>query len=448
MSILQFFSRASKPEEKADTTSTQPTGGGRCSLEPMPITVTILRQLFPIRNLSHEELNAYSTGRLAETAAAGSVLFRAGEAAQNLYFLLEGKVGIETEELDYEIDAADTQARFPLCASKNRYKAGCRALSDVQYLRVSRLVMDRCSEVEEKETGNPLRAILQAPDLPEQVRESKLFQGFCEQFDPDHPRIPTLPDVALKLRKAVEKNSGIREIAQIIQMDPGIAAKIISVANSPLYSASRRIETCQDAVNRLGLVAVRNLVTALSVRNLFRAKDAVVAKLLRENWEQSLYRSALCHVLAAHSLSISPEHALLAGLLCDIGVVPFLYFADSCPVDQRKPGEIEAILPHVRGPLGTFLLEKWEVPVEFVRIPALAENWLHDAGETLTLADIVILAKLHTYIGTPLQAQLPHIDSIPAYSKLSDSRLSPGMSLQILHEAKDRVREAVHIMSS
>ena len=447
MSILNFFARNPKTTDKPDLTADSPAVGA-CSLEPMPITATILRQLFPIRNLSPEELQAFATQRWAETATAGSFLFHAGKPADAVFYLLAGRVCIQAAGLDHEIDATETQARFPLCASNKLYKVSARTLTDVQYLRVPGQIMDRCSHLEERKASrsNPLPSIKQNQDLPEQVRNSRLFQDFCEHFRIDDPRIPTLPDVAIQLRKAVEKNSDIREIAHIVQMDPGIAAKIISVANSPLYSAAKPIETCQDAILRLGLVAVRSLVMALSVRSLFQGGNSQVTKLLREQWEQSLYRSTLCHVLASHTLSISPEQALLAGLFSDIGVVPFLYFADSYPGQGIQPGEIEAILPHVRGPLGTFLLAKWGVPEEFVPIPVLSEQWLYTEGEKLTLADIVILAKLHTYIGTPMQAQLPHIDSIPAYSKLTDSRLSPSMSLQFLHEARDRVREAVQIM--
>lgn len=465
MGIFRFFTRrfsrkppekssppapsAAMPKPKQVAVSAHPGAAQTIPAQLIPITTRLLKRLFPIRNLPPDELEAFATGRSAQAAPAGTVLFRAGEPAEAVHYLLAGQIRMEVAEaMDYEVAANTSLARFPLCASRSHYKATATALTEVQYLCVSRRVMSYSSDLEATgEYGNdPLRRMLEAADLPEEVRHSRLFQEFCEQFRADEPCFPTLPDIAVRLREAVERDSSMREISHIVEMDPGIAARILSVANSPLYFSSHRIETCRDAVSRLGLVAVRNLVTAISLRNLFRARDPGIARLLLEDWERSLYRSTLCHLLAARASSLLPEQALLAGLLCDIGVVPFLHFADRLSPEYRQAGEIESVLPHVRGPLGAFLLEKWDVPDEFVELPLLAERWLHDAGETLTLADIVILAKLHMYIGTPRQAHLPRINSIPAYSKLPDGRLSPHQSLQILHEAKDRIREAVRIM--
>lgn len=45
-------------------------------------------------------------------------------------------------------------------------------------------------------------------------------------------------------------------------------------------------------------------------------------------WKNSVYVSSLSFVLADESGSINPEDALLAGLVCDIGIVPLLHFAE------------------------------------------------------------------------------------------------------------------------
>ncbi|HBA65319.1 MAG TPA: cyclic nucleotide-binding protein, partial [Methylococcaceae bacterium] len=81
------------------------------------------------------------------------------------------------------------------------------------------------------------------------------------------------------------------------------------------------------------------------------------------------------------------------------------------------------------------------------QIPHHAEDWYYDSGDKLTLTDIVILAKLHSYIGIQHERELPYMNSIPAYSKLNNGKLTPDFSLHILHKAQQRIDAAMQILS-
>ena len=65
--------------------------------------------------------------------------------------------------------------------------------------------------------------------------------------------LPTLPDVALKVRDAVSKgDASAQELAEMIATDPAISACLIQVVNSPLYRGTNEIKNIQMAVTRLG----------------------------------------------------------------------------------------------------------------------------------------------------------------------------------------------------
>jgi HD-like signal output (HDOD) protein len=142
------------------------------------------------------------------------------------------------------------------------------------------------------------------------------------------------------------------------------------------------------------------------------------------------------------------EEALLAGLVSDIGVVPFLYFTENFPRDHWSAEEVTDIIPWIRGQVGALVLQRWDFPAELVQIPMASEDWLRDSGPELSLADIVILSKLHAYIGTPRFAELPAIDSIPARGKLRNGELSPEYSLKVLLDAKDKINQAIKTFGS
>jgi len=412
--------------------------------KPIPITLDKLGQLFPIRNLGEEEINAFALDRKAEAFGAGTILFQRGERSHSVFYLLEGTVTMDVGEgKTYSVDANTAKARFPLCSGKY-YSATAHAETDIQVLRVSPKIMSRDSTEDaiSRTVIDPL-----AEDIPSEVRSSRLFQAFCQNYRDEDMKIPSLPDIAVKVRKAIAQNIDLAEVVKIIQLDPAIAGKLVHVANSPLYLPSRPINNCRDAVVRLGLAATRNLVISYSLRQIFQCKEHHINQVLQEEWKKSIHVSSLCYVLASVNGGVNAEEALLAGLISDIGATPFLYFAENFPREYSSADEISLALPWIRGPVGAYVLSRWNFSPELVEIPLVAEDWFHDSGPELALSDIVILSKLHAYIGTTKRAELPAINSIPACGKLKNGQLSPEHSLNVLHVAKEQIIQSLKLFS-
>ncbi len=84
--------------------------------------------------------------------------------------------------------------------------------------------------------------------------------------------LPTLPEVALKVREVVdEPDVTAAQLAEIIITDAALSTRLLKVANSALYRGRIPTETIQNAVSRLGLTLVRNLVTSLVMEQMFQA---------------------------------------------------------------------------------------------------------------------------------------------------------------------------------
>ncbi len=148
----------------------------------LPITKELLKQLFPIRNLSDEEVETFALGRTAEVFEAGTVLFKRDQQAESIFYLLEGTVRMEVGEgTQYVVQANTAKARFPLCSSK-RYSATAMAETPVQVLRVSPKIMRRTHA---RDTSVRFAIDPADPSIPEIVRSSRLFQGFCEFYRED-----------------------------------------------------------------------------------------------------------------------------------------------------------------------------------------------------------------------------------------------------------------------
>ena len=98
----------------------------------------------------------------------------------------------------------------------------------------------------------------------------------------DQLQLPTLPEVALKIRDAAEREDiSAADLAYLIGEDPSLAARVLKVANSPMYRGAREIETIATAVGRLGIDYTCNLATGLAMQQMFQATSEVIDRKLR-----------------------------------------------------------------------------------------------------------------------------------------------------------------------
>lgn len=406
------------------------------------LSVDQLKKFAPLRDIDPQIVATLAHTSLLYPKDA--IIFEHDQPSDGVYYLLEGELSLHPDsENHYEVREGTTLAALPLNSGKN-FGATAHALTDVTILKLSSEInLLWAKQCHEQVSCVELLDI----QLPEEISNRQFFDSFTHAYRENKLRLPSLPNVALKLKQAMHKDIGIKQAVDIIHIDPPIVAKLIQVANSPLYASAIPIKNCLDAVNRIGLNATRKLVLGISLKQLFNCKNPELMKGMQQLWKDSLYVSSLSFVLALECSNIDPEDALLAGLVCDIGAIPLLHFAEQFPDKSPNLAELQSSLPYLRGPVGSLVLHTLGFSAELCNIPYLAENWLYDGGDQLTLPDIVILAKLHSYFGTRKSTGLPYINSIPAYSKINEGKLNPDFSLSILHQAQNRIHAAMQLLS-
>ncbi|WP_305909098.1 HDOD domain-containing protein [Methylomarinum sp. Ch1-1] len=408
----------------------------RCSLSREKVSLQTLKRLIPIRNLGEEKLQAFALEKQTEVLAAGETLFELDSPTDAAIYLLQGVVTLADKNGKRQnIDADSAEARFPLC-SGTKHAASAVAKSDISYLRVSHKIMSINDAINHEELV-----------IAEELKNNRLLQLFSQYFINETVEVPSLPNVAIRLRKALQKDIGVAEAVKIIQLDPVISAKLIEVANCPLYLTLNPAKSCFDAVNRIGLNGARNLVVSFSLKQIFKNQAPAIKNYLDRLWRDSLNLSCLCYVLAQESGQQNPEEALLAGLVCDIGAIPFLNFVANLPAEYHDNEEIEQALPAVKGVVGATVLKNWHFADEFIDVALHANDWYRNDSKELSLTDIVVLARLHRQISQQKSGGLPPITSIPAASKLKNIALSPENSLHILHDAKHKINDALAAFS-
>jgi HD-like signal output (HDOD) protein len=443
MSVEQNKAIESSPSKHAKIKS-KPLSS---SHEKLPLSV--LKKLAPIRDLDERDLAQIDQTIL--TFVQNSVVFLRGDKSDSIYYLLQGSVKIELGggSKDYIVQENSPLARLPLNSGKI-CNGTAIAQSTAMFLVIPGTVTQwwiNKSRAKQQETELEIINI----DLPDAIPNTEFFQNFTQAYRENKLSLPTLPQVAMKLRRAMQNEEvTVDRVVGIIQVDAPIVAKLIQVSNSVLYSSSVPIKNCHDAVARIGVDATRKLVMGITVKQLFKSKSPSLMAKMQELWHRSLHISSLSFVLAQEDGRVKAEDALLAGLVCDIGAIPLIHFAEQHPQDY--PGfhleELEMAMPYLNPPVGALVLNTLGFSKEIVEVVKHAEDWYYESTDAfLTLADVIILAKRHSYFGSERSKTLPAIQDLPAYRKLKNSTLTPDFSLDILVKAQQRIDAAMSLLS-
>ncbi|KPK38711.1 MAG: hypothetical protein AMJ69_07690 [Gammaproteobacteria bacterium SG8_47] len=275
----------------------------------------------------------------------------------------------------------------------------------------------------------------------------RLSERISEEYHADTIALPTLPELAARIRAAInDPGKNLGDIARIVQLDPSLVGRLIRIANSPLHRGRVEVDSCRAAITRLGLDATRSLVTGLLLHAAFRPAQPRLRQRYELLWRHSSHVAAIAYVLARLTPGMQPEQALLAGLVHDIGALPVLHYAAELGVEQQADAVIDDVVRQLRGQLGYSILRKWRFPENVALIPLHAEDWMRAGGEEIDYLDVVIVAQVHSYFGSSGQGQVPRLCDVPAFKKLPISSLGPDTSVEVLVEAKEEIREVMSML--
>lgn len=250
-------------------------------------------------------------------------------------------------------------------------------------------------------------------DLIEQVS-----QEILEALDKDKLVLPTLPEVALKVREVAEDpNADLNKLASEIGRDPALTARIIKVANSPLLRASREIQDLKMALSRLGMEYTCNLATGLAMEQMFQATSDIIDRRLRDVWSRSSEVAGICYMLCKHRTSLKPDKATLAGLTYQIGALPILTFAEEHGRLLKDSLSLDKVIERLHPVLGIKILAKWDFPEELQKVPQQYQDFSSNKPSA-DYADIVTVAMLQSYMNSNHHYAKMDFDTVTAFERL------------------------------
>ena len=258
--------------------------------------------------------------------------------------------------------------------------------------------------------------------------------------------MPTLPEVALRIQElASDENVSASRMATEISRDPATAARLLKIANSASQRALRKIDNLQMAVARLGMDLTSNIVTSLTMTQLFRARSEVVDHQLKASWVRSQEVAAMAHVLAAHYTVLKPELAMLAGLTHEIGALPILRIADDCPELSRDPQALERVIAQLHPRIGCLVLRMWKFPTETADVPMQHLQFERRHDGPADYADVITVANLQCHVGSNSRLAAVDRSRVAAFEKLD---ISPEVDVIESEDIGGEIRETRALLAA
>ena len=211
--------------------------------------------------------------------------------------------------------------------------------------------------------------------------ENALFTILEEKIKHDALVLPTLPEIALKVQqKSEDPDINLNQMATVISQDPAMAARMIQVANSAILARAVKVENINQAVTRIGLRQIKNIVVAMALEQVYQSKNDIVALYMKKTWQKTIevasYAiSALYFYRKDHKhSSLQIENITLASMVHSIGVLPILTEAENHPDTFANPTFLEHAIVSLSGKIGACVLKKWNFPDELVDVVSLWSN--------------------------------------------------------------------------
>jgi putative nucleotidyltransferase with HDIG domain len=203
---------------------------------------------------------------------------------------------------------------------------------------------------------------------------------------------PVLPAVALKLVEVSrDPDVDLAKVRELMESDPLITAKVMSIAQSTFYTRGTPVESIEDALVRLGIKRLTGIFLEASMRaSVLQSKafEIPMEKVRKHSTATAHIARGICR-----ALNQPGERAFVCALLHDIGIAGSLGVIGSIPRKERPtdPESISQAVELVHEEASAIIGEKWALPWGMQWVIGHHHNYWVD-GRVSPLAALVCLA--------------------------------------------------------
>jgi HD-like signal output (HDOD) protein len=182
-------------------------------------------------------------------------------------------------------------------------------------------------------------------------------------------QLPAFDKTALKIQQETTKPApDIDVIRELIREDQALTAQVLKMANTAFFRGLSKVETVRDAIVRLGIEQISNIVLLVTQKPIFKSGNRHVREFMEKLWRHSVGTALASAWLAKKSgYTQIATQAFIAGLLHDIGKLFLLTVMESIrekKVHQFNPTKefVTEIMDSLHTEQGWLLIQNWNLP--------------------------------------------------------------------------------------
>lgn len=228
--------------------------------------------------------------------------------------------------------------------------------------------------------------------------------------------LPSFPSAVMNLlAKLRDPDSSVQELADEIEIDPGMHVRILKTVNSAAFGLKRRVDTVRHAVSLLGRSRLEALVLSVAVKKSVGRSASGVN--IQQFWRTAALRAALSRRLADRLDPGRDAEAFAAGLLQDMGVAVLAdAISDYAQIYNQWLQSEEADLTSMEQAafetdhafVGARMAQKWDLPTYLAQAIAGHHDGAKEAQAPVSVRVAALLKKEPDDEQAPIIAQQAH----------------------------------------
>lgn len=264
----------------------------------------------------------------------------------------------------------------------------------------------------------------------------------------DH--IPFAPKVLPCLAQLLEDgDSSLQAVVALVRLDPGVASRVLQMANSICFNKGEPVHTVDEAVVRIGYESIYEVVSSAAASCVLNRPLVVYGLDADEVWKRSI-ACALAAESLAWSCGENPNAAYTLGLLHSVGMVaindwalqrpPVLVFANKGLPSEFIESE-RALTGASQAEVGAELFERWSFPADMVG-PIRWQYTPRSSAAHCRMASLLHAAK---WIRSAV-CEDDKLQAFPDPFAVGALRLTPARLTQLVGEVRWRTLAVRHLL--
>ncbi|PLX67049.1 MAG: hypothetical protein C0603_10310 [Denitrovibrio sp.] len=188
--------------------------------------------------------------------------------------------------------------------------------------------------------------------------------------------LASFPDIYYKINDVLNSTrSSASHMADVVEKDTSLSAKLLKIVNSAFYSFPSRIDSIRRAITIIGTKELATLAIGISAIEAFKGIPSELTN-MKVFWKHSIACGVFARLLGTYVEGVSTERLFVSGLLHDIGRLVIFralpeHSAYSLHLSIKESKSLSCIENDIFGfehaDVGSTLMEKWKFPSRLVR---------------------------------------------------------------------------------